>query len=216
IPQILGDMAAITLDHLSTCRLVGPHHRAPVFRVEPAGEHGGVHQVTEQHCELAALGLGRTRLSSWLGLVGRWDSRWGFRQCASVSRPDEHGARLVDGHLVHLNEFLFQRFQGIVIQVKLEPESPIGQPSSAAEQVDHLIEHRIEIHYGPSPCASTASAWGSQNVISIVRYNSMAVASSLRACSRWPSLTYSVPRPRWQWAWSGRISSSSARASAWR
>jgi type I restriction enzyme R subunit len=33
--------------------------------------------------------------------------------------------------------------------------------------VDHLIEHRIKVHHRPSTCASAASAWGSQKVMSI-------------------------------------------------
>ena len=36
--------------------------------------------------------------------------------------------------------------------------------------------------------ANAASAWGSQKVISMVRYRSMAVASAVRACCRWPVL----------------------------
>ena len=67
-----------------------------------------------------------------------------------------------------------------------------------------------------STCASAASVSGSQKVISMARYSSIAVDSSVRACSRWPVVAYSVPRPRWQWAWSGRMPSSSARARAWR
>jgi len=38
--------------------LIGPHHLAPVFRVELAGQHRRVHQVAKQHGELAAFRLG--------------------------------------------------------------------------------------------------------------------------------------------------------------
>jgi hypothetical protein len=68
--------------------------------------------------------------------------------------------------------------------------------------------------YYPSTYASAASARGSQNVISIARYNSMATDSSARACSGRPNCVYRMPRPQWQWAWSGRIPSASARARA--
>ena len=37
------------------------------------------------------------------------------------------------------------------------------------------------VHHCPSTCASAASAWGSQKVISMDRYNSMAADSSVRA-----------------------------------
>jgi hypothetical protein len=53
-------------------------------------------------------------------------------------------------------------------------------------------------HYYPSTCASAASAWGSQNAMSMVRYSAMAVDSAVRACSDCPALAYRVPRPRWQ------------------
>ena len=51
----------------------------------------------------------------------------------------------------------------------------------------HIVHHR------PSTCASAASAWGSQNVISMAQYSSIAVVSAVQACSCWP-LAYSVPQ----------------------
>ena len=46
----------------------------------------------------------------------------------------------------------------------------------------HLVEHSY-IHHQPSTCASAASAWGSQKVMSMARYSAMAADSSVRACS---------------------------------
>ena len=63
----------------------------------------------------------------------------------------------------------------------------------------------IIVHYCCSTRASAASAWGSQKVMSMTRYNSMAAVSSTRACSTRPMRPYRVPRPRWQWARSGRM-----------
>ncbi len=71
---------------------------------------------------------------------------------------------------------------------ELALQRPIGHPPSLLEQLDDLVEHRIKVHHRPSTCASAASAWGSQKVMSMARYSSMAVDSSARACSRWPSL----------------------------
>ncbi len=62
IAEVLGDMALVLLDDLGRGLLVGAHHRAQVFGVELAGELRGAHQVTEQHRELAAFGLRRTRV----------------------------------------------------------------------------------------------------------------------------------------------------------
>jgi hypothetical protein len=50
--------------------------------------------------------------------------------------------------------------------------------------------------YSSSTCASAASAWGSQNVMSIDWYILMAMDNSVRACSCCPVFAYSVPRPR--------------------
>ena len=50
-------MAVKALDHLRARVLVGTHHLPQVFGVETAGEGRGVHQVAEQHGELAAFCL---------------------------------------------------------------------------------------------------------------------------------------------------------------
>jgi hypothetical protein len=49
--------------------LIGLYHGAQLFRVKMAGEAGGVHQITEQHRELAPLGLRGARCGRWRGLV---------------------------------------------------------------------------------------------------------------------------------------------------
>jgi hypothetical protein len=58
VAEILRDMPLKARNHLGTGVLIGPHHLAQLFRVELAGEHGRVHQVTEQHGELAAFRFG--------------------------------------------------------------------------------------------------------------------------------------------------------------
>ena len=57
VAEILGNMSLKALDDLSTGSLVGTHHLPQVFGIELAGERGRIHQVTEQHGELAAFGL---------------------------------------------------------------------------------------------------------------------------------------------------------------
>jgi len=59
----------------------------------------------------------------------------------------------------------------------------------------YLSQGRLTGLYHPATCARAASACGSQKVISMARYKSIAVASSARACSCWPVLAYRVPRP---------------------
>jgi hypothetical protein len=127
IAQILSNMALEAGDHLGARLLIGPDHFAPVFRVELAGEHGGVHQVTEQHRQLAAFGLRRMRGGWWgfdgcrsidLGhrhlhrLRGWRGRRWG---AAHVTDPDQHVAVLVHGNALGFDELLLQIVEGVVI-----------------------------------------------------------------------------------------------------
>jgi len=44
------------LDDLSTGRLVDPHDFPVIFGIKLASQASGVHQITEQHGELAAFG----------------------------------------------------------------------------------------------------------------------------------------------------------------
>jgi hypothetical protein len=57
IAEILRDMSLIASDHFGAGLLIGPNHLAPFFGVELAGQHGRVHQITEQHGELAPFGV---------------------------------------------------------------------------------------------------------------------------------------------------------------
>src|SRR4029453_10390127 len=111
--------------------------------------------------------------------------------------------------IVRIAKVSLEVCEQLIIQAKLSLQRAIRYPPAAAQQGDHLIEHRIKVHYRPSTRASADSASGSHKVIAMERYNSMAVESSARACSRWPVNAYRVPRPRWQWACSGRMPSSS-------
>ena len=72
------------------------------------------------------------------------------------------------------------------IQGKLPLERTIRRPALPLEERNDLRQHVIEVHQHPSTCASAASVSGSQKVISIDRYISMAVDNAIRAGSRWP------------------------------
>src|SRR5262249_52845920 len=126
--------------------------------------------------------------------------------------PDEHAAPFIHRQLFGVNQVVFEVFQGLVIELQPALEDPIGHALLLLQQREHLGQDSLVVHYRPSTCASAASVSGSQKVMSMAWYISMAVDNAVRACSRWPVAAYSVPRPRWQWAWSGRMPSSSARA----
>src|SRR5262245_10075169 len=53
IAEVLGDMALKALDDLGAGGLIRPDNLPQVFRVEPASEAGGVHQIAKQYRELA-------------------------------------------------------------------------------------------------------------------------------------------------------------------
>jgi hypothetical protein len=67
------------------------------------------------------------------------------------------------------SRFLFQIVNERVIQVKLLLEGTIGHTTSTSEEVYHLVEYLIEIHYRFFTSASAASVSGNQNVIAIFR-----------------------------------------------
>ena len=61
IPQVLRHMPAVALDRRRTGGVIPPHDVAVVFGIELPGEGGGVHHITKQDGELAALGSGAER-----------------------------------------------------------------------------------------------------------------------------------------------------------
>ena len=61
VTKELGDMSIKASDDFLTDPLIRPDHVPILFRIESAGEGGGVHQVTKHHGELAAFGVEGTR-----------------------------------------------------------------------------------------------------------------------------------------------------------
>jgi hypothetical protein len=126
ITQILGNMPSKALDHLDTGRLIGQDNLTQVFRVELAGEASGVGEVTEQHCELAAFGVGRT----WdVSSSGGRDIRHrgslvrgaGCRGRCWGTCPHQDAALLIDGEPLSIDQGLLQRLQLFLVQLELEP-----------------------------------------------------------------------------------------------
>jgi hypothetical protein len=90
--------------------------------------------------------------------------------------------------VAEVDEQAIEGVELLVIQVELDLQRPIGHPPALLEQGQDVVVHFVEVHHRPSTCASTASACGSQNVISMARYISMAVDRAARACSSRPIL----------------------------
>jgi hypothetical protein len=105
-------------------------------------------------------------------LVGRLllgvDRLGGRCQCGCcASRPHQDFALLIHCELSGVDKFGFQIIDVVVIQIELPLESPVGHPSMALQQRDHLFQHFVKGHGRPSTHASPASAWGSQKVMSM-------------------------------------------------
>ena len=68
------------------------------------------------------------------------------------------------------------------------------------EEGKRHCQNSVIVPYRGSTCASAASVWGSQNVMSMARYSARAATRAARAGSRWPVVAYSMPRLQWQCA----------------
>jgi hypothetical protein len=127
IAEVLGNKALTASDHLGAGLLIGPHHLAPLFRVELARERGRVHEVAEQDRELATVGLRRTRGGWWgfdggrwidlgrrhLHRLGRWRTRrWG---ATNVTDPDRHVTVFVHSHALGFDELLPQIVEDLIV-----------------------------------------------------------------------------------------------------
>jgi hypothetical protein len=59
IAQVLGQITIEALHHVGTGLVIGADNLPVVFRVQVPRQHGRVHQITEQHGEMAAFRLRR-------------------------------------------------------------------------------------------------------------------------------------------------------------
>src|SRR5262249_214642 len=151
-----------------------------------AGESRGVHEVAEHDGELPTFGFRRGR-GHWCGLaLRRRDVRHGRRKQGrgrgrGAGRPPGPGQGaliLIHCEVFGVDQVAFEGFQVVVIELKLELESTIRDTALALQQIDDLRTEGREVHQRPSTCASAAPVWGSQKVMSIDVYISMAVDSS--------------------------------------
>jgi hypothetical protein len=51
--------------------------------------------------------------------------------------------------VLSLNEFLFEGFEGVVIQLELDLECPIRHALTLMEEGNHLIEDSVKVHRHP-------------------------------------------------------------------
>jgi hypothetical protein len=124
VAKVLGDVTVEAGDHLPASFVVGAHDLAPLFGVEPAGERRRPDEVAEEHGQLSP-----------------------FAAVAGI--PHQPLAVLADGVGVRIEQLGPQCVEAIVIKPEMFLERAIGYSITVAEEVDHLVEHRIEVHVSP-------------------------------------------------------------------
>ena len=63
-----------------------------------------------------------------------------------VTRPDQAAPRIVADLRVGIEDRVCEIVQGVVIQLKLPLEGPIGHAATLAQQDDHLVHDRDKVH----------------------------------------------------------------------
>ena len=147
----------------------GIEELAGLLRIAVRQQLHGALEVGKQHRDLLAFAFqGTARGEDLLRKIGRGVGEWrrgaagrgghcGNR--ASVACPDQATPRVVTYLWMGIEEFVFQIVQGVVIQLKLSLEGPIGHAAPLAQQRDHLIQDRDKVHPAPSlPFAVPACA----------------------------------------------------------
>src|SRR5262249_6471035 len=76
----------------------------------------------------------------------------GDRRWACCPGPYQHSAVLVDREVVDFDQFLFEGFKRLLIQVKLELERAVGHAPAALKHGNRLIENLLKSHRPPSLC----------------------------------------------------------------
>jgi hypothetical protein len=90
----------------------------------------------------------RGALRGWGRCCGRrWDGLWG-------AGPAQAAAGIIDHLGMGVEEFVCERFQLVVVELKLELEGAIGDAPALPQKVEELIEHGVEVH-DCSPAAAT-------------------------------------------------------------
>ena len=133
------------------------------FGIEATDEFCGVLEVGKEHGDLFALAFqGAFGGEDFLRQIGRGVGKWGPLSLRdwSASRsprrhlrstgPDEYGPLLIGRETLTVDEFNFEVFEGLVIELELPLECAIGHAAPLAQQRDHLIHHRDKVHPAPS------------------------------------------------------------------
>jgi hypothetical protein len=128
VTEQLGNVSIKALNDFRASTLVCTDDFSILFGIELGGEFGGIHEVAEHHRELPSFRVGRSmgcrrekcNLRGWLFLSSRW---LGSLVCVSgyclwVTCPDQYRAFFVRGKSFGFDNFVFEVFEILVIEVK--------------------------------------------------------------------------------------------------
>src|SRR5215468_3904909 len=98
-------------------------------------------------------------------MLSRWRGSWRWF-CCRCTNPDKDSAVFIDSQSLGIDDFFFEILHVVVVEVNLTLQSPIGHTSSTAEEVYHLVEYRVEVHYRPSSNASSKAFASCRSAVS--------------------------------------------------
>src|SRR5262249_1199722 len=144
-----------TLDDFCADVLVNTNHVPVLFRVELAGQLGGVYEITEHDGELPSFSLWSLRTLLCLGSrrLCCLSRKRGCGRCfRSIPRPHEDSAIFICGELLCLDDLRLDGFEILVVEAEPYLEGRIRHTSLAFEERNDLIENVVKGH-GAAPLA---------------------------------------------------------------
>jgi hypothetical protein len=79
--------------------------------------------------------------------VGQWQAlQRAGRRWRGVSSPDQDGVIFVNSQWLGLDDLDLEVFQVVLIQTKTPPQSAVGYPALAPQELQHLGQHLLKRH----------------------------------------------------------------------
>src|SRR5215467_14230277 len=141
---------------------------AGLFWIEALDQLGGALEVGKEHRYLLALAFqGSARGEDFFGQIRRGVRQWGAllvtderRGHRRIPGPDQHSASLVHGELFGLDDFSFEVFEVVLVEVEAALERPIRHPPVAPQQVKHPGQDLVKRHACLLPLGAGAAGHG--------------------------------------------------------
>jgi len=140
VPHVSRDHPPEVLHDLVGRFLISAQQIAQLFGIEPPGQLGRAHQVTEHDGHLPPLSFAPRRRPRGMVLGPG-------RSPLDLAQPDEHGVVFVTGDPLDINQLALEIRQKFIVEGELSLQGPIGYPSPLSENGDDLVELVVEAHW---------------------------------------------------------------------